>query len=161
MDSAEHLQAWLDSLGFEDPEMAGTAERVNELFQSFRVREPPVVAVIPMLGSGRVTLREMPFHSICAHHLLPFFGTASVTYLPNAAIAGLGSIPRTLQHFAQQPQLQERLANQIADHLVQALEPHGLVVRLIARQLCVEMRGPRCAAEVEVTAVRGATEQLA
>jgi len=97
----------------------------------------------------------MPFHSLCAHHLLPFHGKVSVAYRPENVLAGLGSIPRALRHFARRPQLQERLTEQLAEHLYQALGPKGLVVQSTARHMCVEMRGAESPMDVVVLAVRG------
>jgi GTP cyclohydrolase I len=102
-----------------------------------------------------VAIREVPFHSLCEHHLVPFFGVAEIVYLPNAHIAGFSSIARVLHHFARRPQLQERLAAQVADALIGALTPAALLVRLRARQLCVEMRGFGTGVECTSTAARG------
>jgi GTP cyclohydrolase I len=169
MSRAEELfQAWLDELGLVgDPEMVGTARRFTEMFAEFVPRPDDGLlqgfTLVPVQGSGGgaptpVAVRSMPFHAFCAHHLVPFFGWASVSYQPDAKLAGFGSIAKVVQHFAKRPTLQERLANQVADALQQALEPKGLVVRLVARQMCMEMRGARVPGEVEVLAVRGAVD---
>jgi GTP cyclohydrolase I len=159
---ADLLAAALDALGFGgDPEMADTAERFAELLREFRPTSEDELrasmVALPSSASTRssVAIRDMPFHSLCAHHLVPFWGTASVAYLPRRSLAGLGSIARVVQHYARRPQLQERLADQIADLLFETLAPEGLVVRLVARQMCMEMRGARSLGEVEVQAVRG------
>lgn len=156
----KHLADLLASLGFSgDPEMEGTPARVAELLRSFvPAAEPPRLSSFPAPAgarSGAVTLRDVPFYSLCAHHLLPFFGTATIAYLPGDKVAGFSALSDAVRHFADRPQIQERLAEQIADHLFDALAPRGLVVRLVARQLCMEMRGDRSTGEAEVVVHRG------
>lgn len=169
MGRAEELfQAWLDEVGFgEDPEMKQTASRFTEMFREFAPRPvEPLLASFTIVPSVRaqgvpaapVAVRAMPFYAFCAHHLVPFFGKASVAYLPDERLAGFGSIARVLQHFARRPTLQEHLAEQVADTLQGVLAPRGLVVRLEARQMCMEMRGANVPGEVEVVASRGAVE---
>ncbi|MBN2801129.1 MAG: GTP cyclohydrolase I [Deltaproteobacteria bacterium] len=136
--------------------MSRTPELVTELLREFVPGEPPALSTFPAVGADAVILRGLPFHSLCAHHLLPFFGEADVAYLPGDRIAGLGGIPRLLEHCARRPQLQERLGGCLADLLEEALEPRGLVIRLRARQLCMEMRGARSPGTVEVVVQRGA-----
>ena len=84
---------------------------------------------------------NIPFFSLCEHHLAPFFGTASIAYIPNDKIVGLSKLPRTLDHFARQPQNQERITQQVAQYLMEKLNPQGVAVVIKARHLCVEMRG--------------------
>ena len=110
---------------------------------------PAIAATFPAHGPDPVILRELPFHSLCAHHLLPFFGHALVGYVPGDQLAGLGGVARLLQHHARRPQLQERLARQLAEDLFSALRPRALCVHLVARQMCMEMRGARSAGQVE------------
>jgi GTP cyclohydrolase I len=161
-DPEQHLAAFLAASGFEgDPEMKDTARRFSEFMASFVPEvDRPVLSRCAMSQSGPVALREMPFHSLCAHHLLPFFGTVSVAYQPDGVLAGLGSVPRALRYFARRPQLQERLTEELADYLFDALKPVGLVVCSKARHLCVEMRGSESPMEVLVVARRGETEAL-
>jgi len=83
-------------------------------------------------------LSERP---ICEHHLAPFMGFGHIAYIPNDKIVGLSKIPRTLDHFSRQPQNQERITQQVADYLMEKLNPKGVAVVLKARHLCVEMRG--------------------
>lgn len=164
MGRAEDLfQAWLDEVGFGcDPDMAGTATRFTEMFREFAPKpiEPLLESftIVPVTSSSdapAVSVRSMPFYAFCAHHLVPFFGHASVAYAPDRSLAGFGSIARVVQHFARRPTLQEHLANNVADALAGKLAPKGLVVRLHARQMCMEMRGANVPGEVEVLAVRG------
>ena len=156
MSPVEHFRAALEALGFrEDPEMDETPERVVEMLTAFLPAPPPPLQLIAAPGSDMVLLRDLPFHSLCAHHLLPFFGTVRVAYVPAEHIVGLGGIPRTLKHLAERPQLQERLADQLVTHLFDSIRPVGLGVRIIARQLCMEMRGARSPGSVEVLRLAG------
>ena len=153
-----HLAAFLASLGLVgDPEIQDTPRRVSELLAAFAPpREgPPALSVTQTTTTVPVVVRGMPFHSLCVHHLLPFFGTVAVAYRPSGAVVGLGSIPRTVKYFAHQLQLQERLADQIADALFDATAARSLAVGIRARHMCIEMRGASSPAEVLVVASRG------
>lgn len=88
-----------------------------------------------------IIVKEIPFYSLCEHHLAPFFGVAHIAYIPNKRIVGLSKIPRTLEMFARRPQNQERITNQVADYLMTNLKAKGVGVILEARHMCVEMRG--------------------
>ena len=88
-----------------------------------------------------VIVKDIPFFSLCEHHLAPFFGTADVAYIPNGRIVGLSKIPRCVDHYANRFQNQERITQQIADKIQSELTPLGVAVRLTARHMCVEMRG--------------------
>ena len=98
----------------------------------------------------------VPFFSLCEHHLLPFFGTATIGYVPAGRIVGLSKTPRLVHQFARGLQNQERLAQQIATCLSELLKPKGVGVILHARHLCMEMRGVQIAGTVTTTsALRG------
>jgi GTP cyclohydrolase IA len=157
MDAADHLDAALRLLGLHgDPEMARTGEQVAQLLADFAPTGTlPALDALPTTSFEVVILRDLPFYSLCAHHLLPFFGTCDLAYRPSGHIAGLGAFPRLLDALARRPQLQERLAAQLADEIDRALQPRAVVVRLRARQLCMEMRGARSSGSVEVVALRG------
>ncbi|MCK6504826.1 GTP cyclohydrolase I [Myxococcota bacterium] len=160
-EAAGHLARALAALDLgDDPELARTPQLVADLLAEWRPRPPPPVVALPTQSRDLVVLRDLPFHSLCAHHLLPFFGTCTIAYRPDGAIAGLGWFPRVLQALAQRPQVQERLAAQLADTIQQALGPQALGVRLVARQMCVELRGPRSGGQFEVVALRGAPDSL-
>ena len=85
--------------------------------------------------------RNITFYSMCEHHLLPFFGTATVAYIPDDKIIGLSKLARMVDHFSRRLQNQERVTTQIADFLQKELSPKGVGVVLNARHLCMEMRG--------------------
>jgi GTP cyclohydrolase IA len=131
----------LAELGFHgDPEMADSPRRVVEWLSAFVPdTTAPQTSVCATSSQAPVCMDAIPFHSLCAHHLVPFFGTASIVYIPRGKLAGLGSLSRAVTHFAKRPQLQERMGEQIADHLYETLQPLGLVVAIEARQLCVEL----------------------
>ena len=88
-----------------------------------------------------IIVKDIPFYSLCEHHLAPFFGVGHIAYLPGDKIVGLSKIPRTLDKFARQPQNQERITQQVSKYLMEQLQPRGVAVVLYARHLCVEMRG--------------------
>lgn len=159
---AGHVRAILVLLGIDpasDPEVDGTPERVAELAMDLTSghADPAPISVLPDASSGKglVIVRDLPFHSVCAHHLLPFFGRAHIGYLPGRGVVGIGTIGRVLDHFARRPQLQERLGEQVAEYLEREAGAAGAIVVLEARQLCMEMRGGRKSGVVESTAARG------
>jgi GTP cyclohydrolase I len=85
--------------------------------------------------------KDIPFFSLCEHHIAPFFGTATVAYIPNKKIVGLSKLARTVHLYAKRLQNQERITNQIAERLQKELKPVGVAVSLNARHFCMEMRG--------------------
>lgn len=103
-----------------------------------------------------VVLRDVPFHSLCEHHLLPFEGKAHIAYLPDGKVAGLSKLARVVDAFAHRPQVQERLTVQIADLLLEKLNAKGVAVVIEAVHSCMTCRGVKKPGSVMVTsAVRG------
>lgn len=103
-----------------------------------------------------VAVVDIPFYSHCEHHLAPFFGTATIAYIPNGKVVGLSKLSRLLQIYAKRLQVQERLTNQVADALYDLLDAKGVGVRVKARHLCIESRGVAQQGTVTVTtALRG------
>lgn len=98
-----------------------------------------------------VLVRDIPFQSVCEHHLLPFNGVAHVGYLPQARIVGLSKLARTVDHFARRPQTQERLTMQVADLLEEQLSPQGVGVLLVAEHTCMTLRGARAPGSATTT----------
>ena len=107
-----------------------------------------------------VCVRDIEIYSLCEHHLLPFFGRAHVAYLPNGRLVGLSKIPRVIEVFARRLQVQERLTDQVADALMEVLDPRGVGVVIEAYHLCMMMRGVEKQNSKTVTsALRGALLQ--
>jgi GTP cyclohydrolase IA len=146
-----------------EPELRETPARVADLYaEIFSGLDPaavPELATFPhdaSAGGELVVVRDLPFHSLCVHHLVPFFGRAHIAYLPGERIIGISGAARLLDLYARRPQLQERITGQIADHLERLVAPRGVAVMLEARHLCMEMRGVRKHGRVETRVVRGA-----
>jgi GTP cyclohydrolase I len=103
-----------------------------------------------------VLLRDIPFYSICEHHLMPFIGSAHVAYLPSGKVLGVSKLARIIDCFARRLQAQERLTGQIADFIMNSLKPQGVAVVLEASHSCMTIRGIKKAGSVMVTsALRG------
>jgi GTP cyclohydrolase I len=125
------------------------------------LREDPAKVLRAVFEEGHdemVMIRDIPMASICEHHLVPFVGKAHVAYIPNeqGRITGLSKLARLVDGMARRPQVQERLTTQIADAMVERLEPQGVLVVIEAEHLCMTMRGVRKPGAVTVTsAVRG------
>jgi len=143
----------------EEPELEATPARVAdlyaEIFSGLDSAALPEIARFPSSGDGLVVVRDLPFHSLCVHHFVPFFGRAHVAWLPGRSLMGISGAARIVDHYARRPQLQERMTRQIADHIERLLEPRGVAVVLEARHLCMEMRGIRRYGRVETRVVRG------
>ncbi len=148
---APHIRALLELIG-EDPEREGlqdTPTRVARMFaeltSGYRVDPAKLLneALFPSNYDGMVLVRGMEFYSLCEHHLLPFFGTVHVAYVPNGKIIGLSKIPRIVDMFSRRLQVQERLTEQIADFIEQIIQPQGVAVAIDAAHLCTIMRGVR------------------
>jgi GTP cyclohydrolase I len=139
----------LQELG-EDPTRGGLVETPERVARSLRfltegygmdVREAVSDALFDQEYDEMVLVREVPFFSLCEHHVLPFFGSAHVAYMPDGRVVGLSKIPRLVDVFAHRLQLQERLTRQIAEALVEVTQAKGVAVVVEARHLCMEMRG--------------------
>jgi GTP cyclohydrolase I len=154
----------LSALG-EDPERPGllkTPERVeNSLRWLTRGYEMSVAdavgdAVFEENHQSMILVRDIELYSLCEHHLLPFFGRAHVAYIPDRRIVGLSKLPRIVEVFARRLQVQERLSDQIADAIMDIIQPHGVGVLIEATHLCMAMRGVEKQNSRTVTsAVRG------
>jgi GTP cyclohydrolase I len=109
-----------------------------------------------------VLVRDIPFYSICEHHLVPFFGRAHVAYIPakDGRICGISKLARLVDCFAKRPQVQERLTSQVADTLVRELHPEGVIVVMEAEHLCMSMRGvKKPGSKTTTSAVRGSFQK--
>ncbi len=129
--------------------LVGTPERVHrmytELTAGYHVDPERLIngAIYDIAYSEMVVVKDIPFYSLCEHHLLPFFGTASVAYIPRGRVIGLSKIPRIVEMYARRLQVQERLTQQIAEFLQDRLAPQGVGVVVEATHLCAVMRGIR------------------
>lgn len=104
-------------------------------------------------NNDMVMEKDIHFYSFCEHHMLPFYGTAAVAYIPDGEVVGLSKIARTLEVFAKRFQLQERLTAQIADVFMKELKPHGVMVLIQAEHMCMTMRGIKKPGAKTVTVV--------
>ena len=155
----------LESIG-EDPSregLKGTPDRVasmyEEIFSGIGKDPAEVIKVFTEEEHDEmVMLKDIPFYSVCEHHLLPFHGKAHIAYIPEKdRLMGLSKIARLVDLYAKRPQLQERLTSQIADTINTAITPRGVLAVIEAEHLCTTMRGIRKAGSVMVTsAIRGA-----
>ncbi len=149
-DPYEHLREFLTTLGLDpkvDPHLEQTPQRVAQMLEDLFARASAPAPQMSVFGAesesldpSPVQLQALPFRSMCVHHLLPFFGTIDIAYVPGDHIAGFSSFIRVIDWASGRPQVQERLVEQIADVIAEQLQPRGLVVRARARQMCVEMR---------------------
>jgi len=149
----------------EDPEREGlreTPQRVARMYAEIfdGIGRDPGDVVDAFFGDEHyqeiVMVRDIPFYSSCEHHLVPFHGKAHVAYIPKGRVTGLSKLARLIEGFARRPQLQERLTAQVADSLMDRLDPLGVMVVIEAEHLCMSMRGVRKPGSITVTsAVRG------
>jgi len=146
---AELVESLLVELG-EDPARQGlkaTPDRVSralrELTDGYGVKPEDVIAdaVFDQDYDEMVVVKDIPFYSLCEHHMLPFFGQVHVGYLPKGKVVGLSKIPRLVEVFSHRLQIQEQLTREVAEALNTALGPKGVGVVVEARHLCMEMRG--------------------
>lgn len=122
--------------------LLNTPERVEKFYKEFLNPPPFEFTVFQNDGSNEMVIQsDIEFHSICEHHLLPFWGSAAVAYIPGEKIVGISKLARCVDSFARRLQNQERITRQVADTINEALKPKGVAVVLKARHLCMEMRG--------------------
>jgi GTP cyclohydrolase I len=126
-----------------DESLADTPARVARMYAELLTPHPFSATTFPNDGGydELVVARDIPFHSLCEHHLLPFVGVAHVAYLPGERIVGLSKLARVVDSFARALQVQERLTTQVADWLERELAPKGVGVVLEAEHLCMSLRG--------------------
>ena len=119
-----------------------TPKRFIKFFKEFL--NPPDWSCTTFEGEGydeMIVQTNIPFHSLCEHHIAPFFGTGTIAYIPNKRIVGLSKLARTLETYARRLQNQERITTQVAEFLWKELEPKGVAVQITAKHMCMEMRG--------------------
>jgi GTP cyclohydrolase I len=146
---AVHVEKLLQLIG-EDPKREGllktplrVAKALLELTSGYGKNIDSMInrAVFQENYNEMVLVKDIRFYSLCEHHLLPFFGTAAVAYIPDGKIIGLSKIPKMVDVFARRLQVQERMTQQIAETIDKKLSPLGVAVVIRARHLCMEMRG--------------------
>ena len=147
---AAAIKSIIEAIG-EDPEregLQGTPQRVAEmyveLFSWLGVDAREELTVGFEEGHHEmVILRDIPFYSMCEHHLLPFYGVVHIGYIPNKSgrVVGMSKLARVVENIAHRPQLQERMTTQIADTICDAMNPDGIGVVIQAEHLCMTMRG--------------------
>jgi len=143
--------------------LLGTPGRVARMYEEIfsGLSEDPGVHLSVMFEADHdemVMVRDIPVYSVCEHHLLPWFGSAAIAYIPNddGRITGLSKLARLLDGYSRRPQVQERLTSQVADSLEAVLAPRGVLVVVEAEHMCMSMRGVRKPGATTVTsAVRG------
>lgn len=161
---ARAVQMILEAIG-EDLEregLRGTPQRVAAMYSEIfaGLTEDPATHLNVYFNENHeemVIVKDIPFHSMCEHHLVPFIGLAHVVYIPrHGRLTGLSKLARVVDAFARRPQLQERLTSQIADLLMAKLQPLGAMVIIEAEHMCMTMRGVKKPGSKTVTsAVRG------
>ena len=153
----------IEAIG-DDPDREGlkdTASRVARMYGEFfhGLHEDPrtyLQVVFDEQHDEMVLVKDVPFHSMCEHHLLPFHGQVHAAYIPRGRVVGLSKIARVIEVFARRPQVQERMTSQIADLLIDELDAHGVGVVVEASHTCMTMRGVKKPGSLMVTsAMRG------
>lgn len=149
----------------EDPDREGlleTPKRVANMYEEIfaGLTEDPkqhIKLFNEQSNDEMVIVKDIPFYSMCEHHLLPFFGKAHIGYIPSDnKIIGLSKLARSVDNFAKKPQVQERLTSDIADFLNDNLQPKGVAVIMEAEHMCMTMRGARAAgSKTQTSALRG------
>jgi GTP cyclohydrolase I len=138
----------IEAIG-EDPTregMVGTPRRIAEmyaeLFMGIGVDPKEELAVGFEEGHHEmVIIKDIPFYSLCEHHLLPFYGMAHIGYIPKGRVVGASKLARVVEILSKRPQIQERLTTQIAETIVEALDPDGVAVVIQAEHMCMTLRG--------------------
>jgi GTP cyclohydrolase I len=160
----EAVRMILEAVG-EDPNREGlldTPARVARMYEEVFVglRQDPKEYFSVVFSEDHeelVLVKDIPFYSMCEHHLVPFYGVAHVGYIPRGGrVTGLSKLARAVEAVAKRPQLQERITSTVADSIMEMLEPHGVVVVVEAEHLCMTMRGvKKPGAKTVTSAVRG------
>lgn len=144
IDAENNFRRILEYLG-EDPTREGlveTPKRYIKFMREFLNKDEFNFTAFENEGTDEMIIqKDISFYSLCEHHTAPFFGVAHVAYIPGEKIVGLSKLARTVQHYANRFQNQERITNQVAERLEKELNPRGVAVSITAKHLCMEMRG--------------------
>jgi len=143
--------------GLDDTPQRVARMYLNELCSGYKVDVPSLFRTFDDEGyDGMVTVKDIPLVSLCEHHLVPFVGFAHVGYFPTDKVLGLSKVARVVNAYARRLQIQERLTRQIADAMVEWLNPRGVIVVLEAEHMCITIRGAQAPGTRAITsAVRG------
>lgn len=143
--SAANLLNFLPGYDAESEHSARTPERFASMLLEMTTKEEFAFTVFDSNSQDMVVLGPIPFYTLCAHHVVPFFGHAWVGYVPDGKLVGLSKIPRVIQNIAKGLWVQEELNREIADCIEQLLQPKGVAVVMKAEHMCMAMRGVRAA----------------
>ena len=159
----EAVLSILEAIG-EDPKregLVGTPRRIAEMYSELFVGLDldPKAELTVSYEEGHhemVILRDIPFYSMCEHHLLPFYGLVHIGYIPKGSVIGMSKLARAVEVLSRRPQIQERLTTQIAETILQALNPDGVAVVIQAEHMCMTLRGvKKPGSNVVTSATRG------
>ncbi len=143
------VKTMMKSVG-EDPDREGLQKTPERVFKAYEFmyggykEDPKAIlesAIFTSSNDEMVLIKDIEFYSTCEHHLLPIIGRAHVAYIPDGKVVGLSKIPRVVDVFSRRMQIQEQLTEQIADAIMQTIQPKGVAVVIQARHMCMEMRG--------------------
>ncbi len=156
------VRLMLEGIG-EDPDRDGltrTPDRVvrmyRDIFAGVGVEAAEKISLFTSVNHDEmIIVKDIPFYSMCEHHLLPFWGHVSIGYIPgNNQVTGFSSLVRLVEAISKRPQLQERMTTELADALVQRLKPLGVIVVIKARHLCISMQGVKKEATETITSAQ-------
>jgi GTP cyclohydrolase I len=159
----EAVLSIIEAIG-EDPTregLAGTPRRIAEMYSELFMgvdRDPRGELAVGFEEEHHemVILKDIPFYSMCEHHLLPFYGVAHIGYIPKGRVVGASKLARVVEILSKRPQIQERLTTQIAETIVEALEPDGVAVVIQAEHMCMTIRGvKKPGSNIVTSATRG------
>jgi len=159
----EAVLSIIEAIG-EDPKrqgLVGTPGRIAEMYAELfmGIDLDPKEELTVSFDEGHhemVILRDIPFYSMCEHHLLPFYGVVHIGYIPKGSVVGASKLARVVEILSKRPQLQERLTTQIAETIVEALQPDGVAVVIQAEHMCMTIRGvKKPGSNVITSATRG------
>ena len=143
--AVQNVRQLLEFFG-EDPEREGlknTPNRVIKFYEEFFNVEPFKWTTFKKESDEMIIVKDIPFYSLCEHHMALFYGTAAIAYIPNETQVGLSKLPRCLEQFSRRFQNQERITMQVADEIVKKLEPIGVAVVLKGEHTCMSARGAK------------------
>lgn len=142
---------------FGEEELTNTPDRIRRFLKEWENNDKFKFTVFDNPGYDQIIiLKNIDFASVCSHHLLPFLGKAHIGYIPGKKICGISKLARVVDKFASRPQIQERLTQQIADFIIDELDPIGVMVVIEAHHQCMGIRGVKKANAVMVTsAIKG------